>query len=130
MKPKKQALMQDAEAAFARVQALIKAGMTTQAAAPLYAHAMTFNAAAMDKHHGRARRALRELRKALDVAEAKAGGEVIGLSHRRCPKCQARMRPMPPGIFSCTMRCAKCDSSVGMCAVSDETSLVHDGAEP
>jgi len=54
---------------------------------------------------------------------------VIGFSDRRCPKCGTRMPPMPEKVFSCTMRCSKCNSSVGMNVLTLETSLVWDSDE-
>jgi len=54
---------------------------------------------------------------------------VIGMSDRRCPKCDTRMPPMPEKVFSCTMRCPNCDSSVGMNVLSLTTSLVYDSAD-
>jgi len=54
---------------------------------------------------------------------------VIGMSDRRCPKCNIRMPPMPERVLSCTMRCSNCNSSVGMNVMSLETSLVYDSAD-
>ena len=36
---------------------------------------------------------------------------------------------MPEKVFSCTMRCFKCNSSVGMNVMTLETSLVYDSDE-
>ena len=61
-------------------------------------------------------------------AHDEVGDNVVQLGRRKCPKCGRRLR-MPLGVFSATVRCPGCDSSVGMNVMCEGTSLVWPGDE-
>ena len=52
-------------------------------------------------------------------------GVVMGVGRRKCPKCGENL-VVPLGVFSCVARCRGCDSSVGMNALDNTTSLVFE----